>query len=260
MPQASETSALARLSRVNLVRYLPQLIILALLGLAWSLYGALTGGSFLLPRPDEVVEVLGADFAKIFESIGASGLLLGLSSLIALVLGVLMGMLCGQFERLKGAVLPIARVLAPIPSLIYAPYAVAIVGDFFWAAVFVIASGLFWPVLFNTVNAIEDISDELINSARTLNLPTRTMFAWVMLPHCLPYLFNTLSVQVSNAFLLLVGAEMMGMRSGVGWYVKYWADYSNFTTVFAGIVVIAVIVFVVNILLEKFRDRVLSWK
>lgn len=248
------------LREFKLARFLPQAAIFAFILLLWSLTTNYTGGSFLLPAPATVIEVLGRDLPKIWESILASGTLMGISFVIAVLSGMLLGMLCGRFRRLRALLLPIARVLAPVPSLIYAPYAVALMGDFFITAVFVIALGLFWPILFNTVNAIDAISEELDNTARTLNLSTPSMFANVMLPHCLPYLFNTLSVQVSNAFLLLVGAEMMGMTSGVGWYVKYWADYSNFTKVFAGIIVIAVIVSVVNILLEKIRDRVLAWK
>ncbi|MDR2493275.1 MAG: ABC transporter permease subunit [Coriobacteriales bacterium] len=251
---------MAWLSQVSLVRFLPQVAIVCLILLLWALATGNTGGSFLLPAPAAVVEVMAKDFLKIGESILASGVLMAISFVLAVTIGVFLGMLCGRLARLKGALLPIARALAPVPSLIYAPYAVALMGDFFVTAVFVITLGLFWPVLFNTVSAIEAMSEELDNTARTLNLSARSSFVHVMLPHCLPYLFNTLSVQVSNAFLLLVGAEMMGMTAGVGWYVKYWADYSNFTKVFAGIIVIAVIVFVSNIALEKIRDKVLAWK
>jgi len=253
-------TVLERLSNVSLLRFAPQALIFAALGLIWLLVTNYTGGSFLLPKPSAVGEVLAKDSLSLLVSIGSSAGLLGTALVIALLLGLLIGMACGNNERLKGALLPIARVLAPVPSLIYAPYAVAVMGDFKVTAVFVIALGLFWPVLFNTVIAIEDINPDLTNTVRTLNLSTPSMFLHVMLPHCLPYLFNTLSVQTANAFLLLVGAEMMGMTSGLGWYVKYWADYSNFTKVFAGIAVIAVIAVLANIGLEKLRDKVLAWK
>lgn len=230
--------------------------------LIWTLYPILfpSKKSFLFPPPQRVTAVLAEDILVILKSIFSSLWLLLFSFLIALVLGVALGLVCGRYKRLQNIMLPVAQVLSPIPALIYAPYAVAVLPNFTTAAIFIISSGLFWPIMLNVIITIQRFDQDLLNSAKVLNLNSFRMIAHVYLPYCLPSLFNTLSMQISNAFLLLVGAEMMGMTSGVGWYVKYFSDFSDYVRVIAGFIVIGVLVSVVNAGLAKVQKAVLLWK
>ena len=68
-----------------------------------------------------------------------------------------------------------------------------------------------------------------MDSARTLNLNQSSMILHVLLPYSLPGIINSVSVSVSTSFLVLTAAEMIGATSGLGWYIKYNADFANFT-------------------------------
>ncbi len=155
--------------------------------------------------------------------------------------------------------LPVAEILSAIPALVYAPYAIAVLPSFWSAGLFVISSGLFWPIFINTMKTVSSLNKELYDYTRTLKLGKWDLLYRVMLPYCMPGLFNTLTMQISSAFMLLIGAEMMGMTSGVGWYVKYNVDFSVYKKVLAGFITIGILVSIVNACMTLVKRRALVW-
>ena len=229
--------------------------------LIWSLYPVINGReSFLFPPPQRISAVFVNDILVILKSIVSSLWLLLVSFLIALVLGIGLGMLCGRNKRLQNVVMPIARVLSPVPALIYAPYVVAVMPNFTLAALFIITSGLFYPILINIIVTLQHFDPKLRDASDVMGLGLKSTILNIYLPYCMPSLFNTLAMQISNAFLLLIGAELMGMDSGLGWYVKYNSDFSDYVRVIAGFIVIGAIIAVVNIGLQRVRGKVVLWQ
>lgn len=229
--------------------------------LIWSLYLVINGReSFLFPPPQRISAVFVNDILVILKSIVSSLWLLLVSFLTALVLGIGLGMLCGKNKRLQNVVMPIARVLSPVPALIYAPYVVAVMPNFTLAALFIITSGLFYPILINIIVTLQHFDPKLRDASDVMGLGLKSTILNIYLPYCMPSLFNTLAMQISNAFLLLIGAELMGMDSGLGWYVKYNSDFSDYVRVIAGFIVIGAIIAVVNIGLQRVRGKVVLWQ
>jgi NitT/TauT family transport system permease protein len=229
--------------------------------LAWFVYSNYlnTRVAFLFPAPDVVVGVFWADILLIIRSIFSSFKLLMLGFVIAIVLGTGLGLVCGNIPRLRNMLLPIAQVLSAIPALVYAPYAIAVLPSFWTAGLFVISIGLFWPIFINTIKMVSNLDKELYDYTRTLKLGKWDLLYHVLLPYCMPGLFNTLTMQISSAFMLLIGAEMMGMTSGVGWYVKYYVDFSVYKKVLAGFITIGILVSIVNAGMTLVKRRALNW-
>ncbi|WP_295156322.1 ABC transporter permease [uncultured Ruminococcus sp.] len=229
--------------------------------LIWSLYPVINGReSFLFPPPQRISAIFVLDILVILKSIVSSLWLLLLSFVIALILGIGLGMICGKVKRLQNVVMPIARVLSPVPALIYAPYVVAVMPNFTLAALFIITSGLFYPILINVIVTLQHFDPKLRDASDVMGLGLKSTIVNIYLPYCMPSLFNTLAMQISNAFLLLIGAELMGMDSGLGWYVKYNSDFSDYVRVIAGFIVIGMIIAVVNTGLQKLRAKILLWQ
>ena len=229
--------------------------------LIWSLYPVINGReSFLFPPPQRISAIFVSDVLVFVKSIFSSLWLLVLSFVVAMVLGIGFGLLCGKNKRLQNVVMPIARVLSPVPALIYAPYVVAVMPNFTAAALFIITSGLFWPILINVIVTLQRFDPKLKDATEVMDLGLFSTIAHIYLPYCMPSLFNTLAMQISNAFLLLIGAELMGMDSGLGWYVKYNSDFSDYVRVIAGFIVIGAIIALVNSGLERVRAKVLLWQ
>ncbi len=214
----------------------------------------------LYPAPENVFNVFLKDYEKILEGVGSSLRLLGIAFFLALLFGVGLGLLVGLSDRLSGTVMPIVRVISPVPPLIYSPYAVALLPSFRAASIFVITLTIFWSIFMSMVLSVREIDKKIMDSAKTLNLSKSSMILHVVLPYSLPGIFNSVSVSLSTSFLVLTAAEMIGGTSGLGWYIKYHSDFANFSKVVFGIFMIGVVVTVLNALLKQVRKLVIRWK
>ena len=216
--------------------------------------------AMLYPAPENVFNIFVTDYEKILEGVGSSLRLMGLAFALALFFGVGLGLIVGLSDRLSSTVMPIVRVISPIPPIIYSPYAVALLPSFRAASIFVITMTIFWSIFMNMVLSVRQIDRKIMDSARTLNLNQSSMILHVLLPYSLPGIINSVSVSVSTSFLVLTAAEMIGATSGLGWYIKYNADFANFTKVIAGIFVIGVVVTVLNALISLVNRLLIGWR
>ena len=216
--------------------------------------------AMLYPAPENVFNIFVTDYEKILEGVGSSLRLMGLAFALALFFGVGLGLIVGLSDRLSSTVMPIVRVISPIPPIIYSPYAVALLPSFRAASIFVITMTIFWSIFMNMVLSVRQIDRKIMDSARTLNLNQSSMILHVLLPYSLPGIINSVSVSVSTSFLVLTAAEMIGATSGLGWYIKYNADFANFTKVIAGIFVIGVVVTVLNALISLVKRLPIRWR
>lgn len=216
--------------------------------------------AMLYPAPENVFNIFVTDYEKILEGVGSSLRLMGLAFALALFFGVGLGLIVGLSDRLSSTVMPIVRVISPIPPIIYSPYAVALLPSFRAASIFVITMTIFWSIFMNMVLSVRQIDRKIMDSARTLNLNQSSMILHVLLPYSLPGIINSVSVSVSTSFLVLTAAEMIAATSGLGWYIKYNADFANFTKVIAGIFVIGVVVTVLNALISLVKRLLIRWR
>lgn len=214
----------------------------------------------LYPAPENVFNILVTDYPKILEGVVSSLQLMFTAFALALIFGVGLGLIVGLSDRLSATLMPIIRVISPIPPIIYSPYAVALLPSFRAASIFVITMTIFWSIFMNMVLSVRQIDRKIMDSAKTLNLNKGSMILNVLLPYSLPGIINSVSVSVSTSFLVLTAAEMIGATSGLGWYVKYNADFANYTKVIAGIVVIGIVVTILNALISIVKKLLIRWR
>lgn len=228
----------------------------------WEYITAKSGveNPMLYPAPENVFNILVTDYAKILEGVVSSLQLMFTAFALALIFGVGLGLIVGLSDRLSATLMPIIRVISPIPPIIYSPYAVALLPSFRAASIFVITMTIFWSIFMNMVLSVRQIDKKIMDSAKTLNLNKASMILHVLLPYSLPGIINSVSVSVSTSFLVLTAAEMIGATSGLGWYVKYNADFANYTKVIAGIIVIGIVVTILNALISLVKKLLIRWR
>lgn len=158
------------------------------------------------------------------------------------------------------AVMPIAHVISPIPALVTTPYIVAVMPTFQSASIFVISFSVFWPTFQNMVQRVTGIDQKIIQSARVMNVSTPTMLFRIILPYCLPGILSGLTGTMRVALLCLSGAELLGARSGLGFFVKKFSDYANYTQVIAGIILMGIVVTVLTMLIEWIQKKAIKWQ
>ncbi|MDR1943705.1 MAG: ABC transporter permease subunit, partial [Synergistaceae bacterium] len=192
--------------------------------------------SFLYPSPGVVVRLFIDEMPALVKGLLSSLRLLFCGYLLAVAVAVPAGLYFGYKRRLKLASKPFAKVLGPIPPLVYIPYAIAVLPTFLAASIFIIFIGAFWPIFINTMNGVSDIDRKVTDTAKTLRLSDRQMIFLIILPGSISSIMSGANIGLSFSFILLTSAEMIGGTSGMGWYVKYFSDFANYPKVIVGIV------------------------
>ena len=212
----------------------------------------------LYPAPENVFYVYRTQYATILLNILSSMELLAVSIFIGVVLGVVLGVTVGWIPVLSDVFYPIANVLAPIPSVVYAPYIIAIMPSFRSASAMVIVIGIFFPMFLD--NRVKAIDPQIIDSALMLNVSNRTMITGILLPYVVPGVIMGMKVTLTTSFMLLIFAEMMGATKGLGYYIVNYNSYGNYTNVIACIIVVGLLVTVLNRLVDLLQEKAIKWK
>ena len=162
--------------------------------------------------------------------------------------------------RSRKLLYPIARVLSTIPPIIYSPFLVALLPSFKIASLTILLLGLFWPTFLNLVHRLDHIEEEIIVPAMMLELNNHEMIHSILLPYVWTGVLTSCRSLLSTSFLLLSFAEMMGADSGLGFYIRYFADYGNYSKVIAGIILTATVILLLNRFLAFIEEIAVPWR
>jgi NitT/TauT family transport system permease protein len=254
---ASAYVDLPRLARIG-----PWLIALALLLGAWEL---VTAKLALLPRPffatpQSLLEVYTDDWPRLGESTAHSVMLLVTGYAIGAVLGFISGVAIGWSRAIGYWLHPVLRFIGPLPATAWLPLAFFAFPSSWSASVFLIALATGFPVTVLTWSGVASVNAAYYDVARTLGARPGFLIAKVAIPAAMPSVFVGLFMGLGSSFAVLVVAEMMGVKAGLGWYLSWaqgWAAYPN---MYAALVVMALMCSGLITLLFRLRDRLLSWQ
>lgn len=213
----------------------------------------------LYPAPENVFNVFRTQYEIIFANIISTMQLLIISIVIGVVLGVVLGVIVGWNTALGDVFYPIANVLAPIPSIVYAPYIIAIMPSFRSASAMVIVIGIFFPMFMNMVNRVKSMDSQIVDSALMLNVSNKTMVTKILIPYAIPGVIMGMKVTLTTSFMLLMFAEMMGATKGLGYYIVNYNTYGNYTNVIACIIVVGIIVTILNWFTALLEKHLIKW-
>jgi NitT/TauT family transport system permease protein len=216
--------------------------------------------SFLYPAPGLIVKLLINELPKLGSAFVSSIELMSIGFSMALLAGVSSGLLLGWRRRWYNAAKPLAKVLGPIPPVVYIPYAIAILPTFKMSSVFIVFIGAFWPIFINTLNGVFAIDKGILDSARAIHVRSRDMLLHIILPSCVPAIISGATIGLSFSFILLTSAEMIGSTNGMGWYVKYFSEFANYPKVFVGIIFIGAVVSGIMFFVEMLERYLLRWR
>ncbi len=233
-------------------------VLLTIWSLATAKWNVLN--DMLFPAPGKVLHQFAEDRDKILINIKSS---LGITIkgfLLASLAAIPLGLFLGWNARLGGAATYISKFFSSIPPIVYIPYGIALLPTFQSVSVFVIFLATFWPVFAGTMSGVMHVDQRIIDSAKVLNVPKPEMLFSVILPAALPQIFLGCNQGLSVSFILLTSAEMIGARDGMGYYVKYYSDFGDYTRTITGLLVIGIVVIAVTFLFNQLQKRMLRWK
>jgi ABC-type nitrate/sulfonate/bicarbonate transport system permease component len=179
--------------------------------------------------------------------------------LICAVVGVAIGMAMSRNVIANWFFDPIISVGFPMPKIAFLPVIVLWLGVYDTAKITMIVFDAIFPVIAATVIAIQGVERELIWSARNMGATNRELLHQVILPAASPQIMTGLQVALPLSLIVAVVAEMLMGGYGLGSAMITAARFANSTSVFAGIVEIAVLGYVLIKLMSLIRRRLLVW-
>jgi len=176
---------------------------------------------------------------------------------IALLIGTPLGFMLGLSKFFTKAFDPIFQVLRPVSPLAWLPLGLVLFAGFRenvteFAALFTIAVCAMWPTVLNTAVGVRSIPQDYLNVAKVLRLSkTKTLFK-ILLPAAMPYMFTGFRLSLGIAWLVIVAAEMLTGRPGVGGFL--WQEYNSL--IYSHIILCIITIGVVGFVLDRLMSLV----
>lgn len=179
---------------------------------------------------------------------------------LAVVIGVPLGLLIGWYRPVANLLSPLLELFRNTAALALLPVFVLILGIGETSKISIVLYACLWPILLNTISAVRSVDPTLLRLARSLDLSPVRLFQKVILPASVPVVFTGIRLAGAVSILVLVAAEMVGAKAGLGYLIN--ASQYNFAIpqMYAGIVTISVIGVTFNQLLVRLERRFTAWR
>lgn len=212
------------------------------------------------PGPDMVFRSMVDDRGLLAESAWHSLLLLLSGYAAGVAAGLVSGVLIGWFRAARYWGMPALKVVGPIPATAYLPLVMALFSNAFVSGSALIALAVWFPMTMLTASGIANVPKSYLDVARTLGAGRRYLILRVAVPAAAPSIFLGLFMGLCASFLTLIVAETVGVRAGLGWYLKWQQGYVEYAKVYAALVIMAAFFSGLMTLLFAARDWVLDWQ
>ncbi len=180
--------------------------------------------------------------------------------LVAVVVGVPMGILIGWSRLAARGIDPLIQGLRPIPITAWLPFSIALFGIRDMGAIFLIGLGAFYPIVVNSTHGARDVGRNLVRAAQMMGASQRDLVIRVVLPNALPSIFTGMRIGLGVAWTAVIVAEIVAVKSGLG-YVLWDAYYvGRMDVVLADMVSIGLAGFLSDRLMLLVAHRVLHWQ
>jgi NitT/TauT family transport system permease protein len=179
---------------------------------------------------------------------------------IGAVPGVIVGIAMGLFSPIRAVIQPLIDGTFPIPKIAILPLFIMIFGIGEESKYAIIAVAVIYLVLINTVAGVRNIDRIYLDVGKNYHASKLMMFTDVALPGALPLIVAGLKLGMGVALLVIVSAEFVGAKSGIGYLI--WTSWQVFQVekMYVGLMVIALVGFASAILLNYIEKILIPWK
>ncbi|MEU8157491.1 ABC transporter permease [Micromonospora sp. NPDC048986] len=202
-----------------------------------------------LLRSGQLAEHVGASLTRSLAGLG-----------LAVLTAIPLGLLIGWYRPLAELLSPLLEVFRNTAALALLPVFVLILGLGETSKIALVLYACSWPILLNTIAGVKGVDPLLIRSARSMGLNHLRLFQKVILPAAVPTIFTGVRLAGAYSILVLVAAEMVGAKAGLGYLINYAQYNFAIADMYSGIITISAIGLVVNQLLIALERRFSTWR
>ena len=180
----------------------------------------------------------------------------GLAALVAIPLGLVIG----RSRLVEDIVMTPLEIMRPIPGVAWIPLAILMFPSAEQSMIFICLIGALFPILLSTIHGVEHLDRKLVHAAQTLGGKDRHVFAEVILPGAFPSILTGLTIGMGTSWFLVVTAEMIAGRFGIGYFT--WEAYTlqNYPDIVVGMLVIGLLGMTSSMLLRVLGARLMPWR
>jgi ABC-type nitrate/sulfonate/bicarbonate transport system permease component len=181
---------------------------------------------------------------------------------IALVTALPLGMMMGYWARARDLLSPFVEMIRPVPPLAWVPLAILWFGIGDKASSFIIFLGAFFPILLNAITGVVSVNKSFIESSIILGAKRGALFTKVLMPGAMPSIITGIRIALGIGWMTLVAAEFTGVKSGygLGYMIMTARDIQRPDQIIAGMAVIGVIGYTMDLVIRKIENRILRWR
>ena len=180
--------------------------------------------------------------------------------LLAIVIGIPLGLFMGYYKVLDSLFTPLFEIIRPIPPIAWIPIIILTMGIGFNAKVFIIFVSAFVPCVVNSYLGIKLTNQTLINVAKTFGASRWQVFTKVCIPSSMNMVFTGIRISLGNSWSTLVAAEMLASTQGLGYMIQIGRSLSRPEIIIVGMAVIGVTGAIMSGLLSLCEKKVAPWR
>jgi NitT/TauT family transport system permease protein len=222
-----------------------------------------------LPAPHQVAKALVTGFTTpparpgdlwLHQSLWHSITIIFWGFLISSIIGVPLGILCGALPAIARMTEPFIEFFRYLPAPAFGALAVAVLGIHDSPKIAIIFIGTFFQQVLVISNTTRRIDPALIEAAQTLGANRRQLLFRVVVPGVITEVYSDMRVLLGWAWTYLIVAELIGVSSGITYFINQQAKYRDYDKVFASIILIGLIGLFTDMLLAAIGTRIFPWK
>ena len=212
--------------------------------LAWEL-GSRAGiiNEYFFGRPTGIVEagIREVQTPRFWGDLAASFFEFASGFVLAIILGVPIGLAAGRFRRLQYALDPWLNFFNSLPRIALLPVLVIMFGVFGpWSKIAVVFLGAFFSIVIPTMQGVRTTDKRFVDVARSFRAPERLMFRSVVIPSTVPFIITGLRLGVARALIGVVTAELYTQTEGIGVLIRRATENSDANRALFGVLLFTI--------------------
>lgn len=242
--------------------FAPLAVVAALVAAWWA--AVVETGSVIFPTPLQVVTAV-VDLARegeLWTDIGASLFRVGSGFALAVAIGIPLGLWMGWKRGAFDTVNPLVQILRPISPIAWIPIAILWFGVGDLSPIFLIFLSSVFPTILQTASGVHTIERQYLRAADNFGVSRERLFFQVVIPAVLPQIIVGLRVSLGIAWLVVVAAEMIALRSGLGYLIIDSRNAGNrYDLVVAGMIIIGLTGLLLDTMMRRLeRLKSVRWR
>ncbi|HDT0783936.1 TPA: taurine ABC transporter permease TauC [Klebsiella aerogenes] len=237
-----------------------------LLAIWWAVTALQLISPLFLPSPWQVLQKLltiagpqGFMDATLWQHLAASLTRIAIALVLAAIVGVPVGIAMGLSPTVRGILDPLIELYRPVPPLAWLPLVIIWFGIGETPKILLIYLAIFAPVVMSTLAGVKSAQQVRVRAAQSLGASRAQVLWLVILPGALPEILTGLRIGLGVGWSTLVAAELIAATRGLGFMVQSAGEFLATDVVLAGIAVIAIIAFVLELGLRALQLRLTPW-